>query len=336
KQLFDLISNQSMLKDTIDRFKIKIPVENIFINPNKNFIPEIKKQLPKFPPENIIAEPVPRNTASAIGLCCTYIYKKDPKAIAAFFPADHRISHEKKFVNYIVKSGKLAKKLQRIVLLGIKPTFPHTGLGYINIDKPIKNPYVEAYKIKKFIEKPKLSTAKKFFKSRKHLWNAGMYIAPVKVMLDAFKKHLPKSHLALQKIYDAIGTKQEQTVLKKYFPKMDNIPIDYGISEKEKNLIGIPADDIGWSDIGTWKTLFDELCLNNHEKVCNVIKGEVYPIDTDQSLIYGLSKPIATVGLRDTIIVDMPDITLVCHKDKTNEVRKVIELLKQKKKDKYL
>ncbi|MFA4930732.1 MAG: sugar phosphate nucleotidyltransferase [Patescibacteria group bacterium] len=337
KQLFNLISDQSMLKDTIDRFQGKIPIENIYINPNKNYISEIKKQIPDFPPENIIAEPVPRNTASAIGLCCTYIYKKDPQAVAAFLPADHRISNPKKFVNYILEAGKIAKKFQRIVLLGIKPTFPHTGLGYINIGKQINtHNKTEAYNIRQFIEKPDLKTAKKFFNSRSYLWNAGMYITPVKIMLDAFKKHLPDSSTALEKIATAIGTKHEKTALKKYFPDMENIPIDYGVSEKEKDLIGIPADDIGWSDIGTWKTLMDELCQNGDEKLCNVTKGEIYQVDTDNSLIYSLSKPIATVGVKDLIIVDTPDITLVCSKDKANDVKKIIDLLKANKQDKYL
>lgn len=337
KQLFNLITDQSMLKDTIDRFQTAFPIENIFINPNKKYIQEIKKQLPKFPTENIISEPIPRNTASAVGLCCAHIYKKDPKAVIAFLPADHYIANKKRFINYLKKAGKIANKFQNIVLLGIKPTFPHTGVGYFYIDKSIKNNLdIETYHIKKFVEKPDLATAKKFFKSRQYLWNAGMYIAPVNIMLDAFKKHLPTSYQYLSKISEAIGTKNEQTMVNKYFPLLENIQIDYGISEKEKNLIGIPADDIGWSDIGNWKTLFDELCQNDKEKSCNITKGEIYHIDTDGSLIYSLSKPIATVGIKDTIIVDTPDITLVCSKDKANDVKKIIDMLKQNKKDKFL
>jgi len=334
KQLFDLVTNNSMLQDTVTRFKPDFGVKNIFINTSLKYKAEIEAQFPKFPHDNIIYEPGPRNTSGAIAFSTAYAYYRDPNAVVAFLPADHVIKKEKQFIKDIKTAGKIAQKHQKIVLLGINPTYPAIEYGYINMDKPLKEngKNSDAYIVKSFVEKPDLTTAKRYLKSWRYLWNAGMFIAPVKVMMKAFKTHLPTDFKIIEKLIDCFGKKNEAALIKKYHAQLTSVAIDYSIMEKEKELLVLPVD-IEWNDIGTMSVLKDVLAENEKD---NITKGEVIDIDTQNCLIYGSNRLIATLGLKDTIIVDTEDALMICAKDKSAEMKKIIEKLKENKLDRYL
>lgn len=334
KQLFDLVTNNSMLQDTVKRFSQDFPVKNIFINTSLKYKPEILKQFPKFPHDNIIYEPGPRNTSGAIAFSTAFAYYRDPKAVVAFLPSDHVIKKEKQFIKDIKTAGKIAQKHQKIVLLGINPTYPAIEYGYINMDKPVKENGKDgkAYIVKSFVEKPDLATAKRYLKSWRYLWNAGMFIAPVKVMMEAFKTHLPQDYKIILKLVDSFGKKNEAALIEKYHAQLTSVAVDYSIMEKESELLVLPVD-IDWNDIGTLSVLKDVLADSDNE---NIVKGNIIDIDTSNCLIYGGKKLITTLGLKDIIIVDTEDALMICAKDKSAEMKKIIEKLKEKKLDKYL
>lgn len=333
KQLFELVSHQTLLQDTIERLLPTFSLDQIYIATNQKYIKEISKQVPKLPISNIISEPELRDTAACIGLATSIIHKKDPKAIIGVLPSDHYIEKKQKFIDILLAAEKLAIRENTITILGIKPTFPATELGYINSSRSAKSiTGHKVYHVRKFIEKPDLITAKKYFKSWKYFWNAGMFIYPAQKMLNSFKEFLPNSYTILQKIQLSLGTKKEKTVIQELYPSMDKISVDYGIMEKSNDLLVIPAD-IGWSDIGNWGSLKDVL---SPEEDANVTKGNLITIDTKGSLIYAGKKPIATIGVDNLIIVDTEDILMVCPKNKATEMKKLIEHLKQNGQDQYL
>jgi len=283
--------------------------------------------------ENIFSEPSTRDTSACIGLATLRIMKTDPQAIIAILSADHYIGNEKKFRQLLQKAGKLAKRDNKIVILGIKPTRPATEFGYINIGKSGKNiEKTKVFTVKKFVEKPDLPTAKKYIKSWKYFWNAGMFIYPVSVMMEKIAQNMPQNHKILMKISQHLGSKDENNQIKKLYEQMDKISIDYGVLERSSDLLMIPAD-INWNDIGTWGTLKDMLSNDDSD---NITKGNLITIDTTGSLIYGHKKTIITLGVEDMVIVDTDDVMLVCPKNKSADIKKIIELLKNKKLDQYL
>ncbi|HPH78914.1 MAG TPA: mannose-1-phosphate guanylyltransferase [bacterium] len=333
KQLFDLVSDQSMLKDTIDRLTPDFPIKNIFIATNHRYVDFIKKEIPQFPAQNILSEPSLRDTSACIGLATLRIMKIDPQANIAVLPSDHFIRHKKKFREILQKADKLATRENKIIILGIKPTRPATEFGYINISKSAKS--IDKYKVfqvKKFVEKPDLPTAKKYVTSWKYFWNAGMFIYPATVMMKKIAHNMPSNYKIFQQIDKIINTKQEKKLLADLYDQLEKISIDYGIMEKSPDLLVIPAD-IGWNDIGNWSALKDVLSDTNH---ANVTKGNLISIDTQGSLIYGSKKPIATIGVKNMIIVDTDDILFVCPKNKSADIKKIINYLKESNQDHFL
>ncbi len=333
KQLFDLVSNQTLLKDTIDRLVPQYPIDQIYIATNHNYVSEIRKQIPDFPAENIFSEPELRDTSACIGLATAKICKKDPDAVIAILPSDHYIEKETKFLKILACADKLCQRENQIVILGIQPTRPATELGYIHIKSGTKSINgCKVFRVKNFVEKPDIATAKKYVKSWRYFWNAGMFIYPAQVMLESFKKHMPQNYLITEKILAAIDTPQEKKVIDNEYKKYEKLSIDYGIMEKSDDLLMIPAD-IGWNDIGTWGALKDVLAI---DETANVTKGNLITIDTTGSLIYGSQKPIATIGIDNLVIVDTDDILMICPKDKTADMKKLVQHLKDTRQDKLL
>jgi len=310
KQLYALVNSESMIKNTVKRVLPVVSKENIFIATNTAQADKIAKELPELK-KNLIIEPAIRNTAPCIGLAALKL--KDKAEVVAFLPADHYIGNEKEFQKVLQKSFEVAKK-DYLVLVGIRPTDPDTGLGYIKMGQNIE---VDTYQVEKFVEKPDLATAKKYLASGQYLWNGGMFIAKPEVILDLFKKHAPKIIKSLAKNYK----------------KTPNISFDYAVAEKAKKVAVIPGD-FAWSDIGNWGKLLEMLSEKVGDNI--VIGSEHFGIDTSGCLIHGTERLVATVGLKDIIVVDTPDVVLVCHKDKAQEVKKIVEGLKDKGKEKYL
>ncbi|MBM2821027.1 MAG: mannose-1-phosphate guanylyltransferase [Candidatus Berkelbacteria bacterium] len=320
KQLYALVNNDSMIRNTVNRLIPVVGEKNIFIATNVNQAQEIAKELPELK-NNILIEPFVRNTAPCIGLGALKMI--ETAETVAFLPSDHYIGNVKEFQKVLKEAFRVAQK-DYLVLIGIRPTDPDTGLGYIEMGNNLEK---DVYKVRRFVEKPDLKTAQKYLKSGKFLWNGGMFIAKPKFILELFKKHSRGIYKNLENIKDSPKN------LNKIYEKMENISFDYAIAEKAEKIAVIPGD-FAWSDIGNWKKLLEMLSRKDQE---NTIVGcEHYGVETSGCLIHGTDRLVATIGLKDIIVVDTPDVVLICHKDKAQEVRKVVEILKLKGQEKYL
>lgn len=331
KQLHALITNKTLLQESIEQAMLSAKVEDIYISGNVNYENLLRNELGAVLENNLIIEPSRQETTAAIGLECIYISKKDPQAIIASIGSDHSIKNKKEFARLLNKAEKtLQKQPHKIICLGIKPRNSDTGYGYIKMGKKVSE---ELFQVENFYEKPNAAKAQEFFNQGDCLWNANIFIWRVDMILKLYDKYVPKMYRDLLKIKQAIGKSGEKAVINKIYPRLEKIAIDYAIIEKAKNILVIPAD-IGWSDIGDWARLKDELAASEEE---NVIKANHLGFDTKNSIVYSETKKlIATIGLENIIIVDTSDALLVCDKYRSAEIKKIVEELKKRKKNKYL
>lgn len=335
KQLHKLTSSKSMLRETLERVLPIAEPEEIFISTNQKFADKVVKELPEIPLKNIICEPERKDTAAACGLESVFIEKRFPGSTVASLGSDHFIRQPEEFRRLLAVAQKACEKHpEYLFCLGVRPHAPHTGYGYIELGEIFDEiEHKEIYKVAKFTEKPNLKKAKEFLASGRHLWNANMFLWNTKTLLSLYKKFLPKMHGSLMKIKEALETKEEQEVISAEYKKFEKIAIDYAIIEQASNVAALIFEG-DWSDIGDWANLKDELCDLEKE---NLARGEHLSIDTENSLIYGKNgKIIATIGIKDIVIVDSDDALLVCDKYRAQEVKKVVEKLKKEKKEKYL
>jgi len=331
KQIQPFIGNKTLLQKTFERLRSGFKLDDILVSANARHYSLIHKQIPALPKKNYILEPEKKDTAAAIGLVAAYLAKQNPKEVFLTANADHYIKNVKEYIRIIKLIGKVVKDNPAATgLVGIKPTYPETEYGYIKINKlfgQIGND--EIFYGEKFIEKPDFITAKKYFKAWDYLWNPAMFCWRADYLLSLFKKHLPKHYLHLNKIQKAVGTKSEKSVLNREFKKIKpSISIDYGIMEKIKKMLVVPAD-FDWVDVGHWRTVKDVL---SQKKDDNVIKGKYVGHDSKGNLIYSYSgKLIATAGVENMVIIDTEDCLLVCPKNRAHEIKKIVEELKKRK-----
>ncbi|HPN88252.1 MAG TPA: mannose-1-phosphate guanylyltransferase [Candidatus Omnitrophota bacterium] len=311
KQFLNIIGGTSLFKQAIDRMKTKIPSEQIMIVSNKRYKRLIDKDIfgLNIKKENILLEPSPKNTAPAIYWAAVRTLKKDPNAIMIVFPSDHYIEKKQKFLKILENAVCLAQK-DYLVTLGVTPTRPETGYGYIK-GKSLKEKGRKIFTVEKFTEKPDLMTAQQFVKSGNYYWNSGMFIFKVATILAAFKKYLP-----------AVCDVERRWAL------LPAVSIDYGILEKAKNVAVIPTGNIGWSDVGSWEALMDILPKN---KQGNIIKGNAVAMDCENTFILSDKRLVAVVGLKNMIVVDTGDAVLVCPKEKSQDVKEVINVFSKSK-----
>lgn len=331
KQLHALVSDKTMLQEALERALKAVKVEDIYVSGNKNNENILRKELGAVLESNLIIEPSRRETAAAIGLESIYIKKNNPKAVAASLGSDHVIKNSKEFTRLLLLAEKvITRHPDKILCLGIKPTAPDIGYGYIQLGKKI---VPEVYEVISFHEKPVLKIAKKYLAEGNFLWNANMFVWRIDTILKLYEKYLPKMHEQLKQIEKAINTPQERKVIAHIYPKMEKMAVDYAIIEKARDILAIPAS-VGWSDIGDWARLKDELALREED---NVIRGNHIGVDTKNTLVYSeTGKLIATVGLRNKIIVETEDALLICDKYRSADVKKILEELKKKKQTKFL
>jgi mannose-1-phosphate guanylyltransferase len=336
KQFQKLVSDRTMLQDTLARLDFLKP-NDIYVSTNAEYETTVREQTKgEIPSSHIILEPALRDTAPSIGLAATYLAKKYPKEVMAVIYADHLIQKKDEFVKKIKVAEKLAKEENTLNIIEVKAKFPNVNLGYVKIGKMLKEMNgVEIFSFEKFTEKPDLKTAIAFLNSYKYLWNTGLYVWRVETILNKFKKHLPHTYAKLQHIQKAIGTKNEKTAIHKFYPLCDKISIDYGVMEKidPREVRIIPAE-LGWSDVGTWDSIFSELVQGSKN---NLVKARHVGIDTQGSLIYGTKdKLIATIGVKDLVIVETPDAILVCDKKRSHDVKKLVEKFRKSRLKKLL
>ena len=319
-------SGRTMIQETVDRILPLVKKEDVFIASSEAYRELIREQLPEIPEENILYEPVPRNTAPCIGWCAGVIRERYGDAVMIVLPSDHLIRQPKLFRNALKSAVRTAEETGGLVTLGIAPSAPETGYGYIRYNSDEETGGGNAFPVKRFVEKPDLETAKEYLLSGEYLWNSGMFVWKVSVVLKAFKELLPEHYTLLEKAGEAKGTTAEKNALHTAFEQMRPISIDYGVMEKAQNAYVIPSS-FGWDDVGSWPAVGR---YNQGNEQGNVTWGDVVAVDSAHCIVQGGEKLIALVGMEDTIVVDTKDALLVCAKDSVGEIRKVLDELKKK------
>lgn len=331
KQFLSLTDDgKTMIQLTVERIRPLVELEDVYIATNKNYKELVKQQLPGLPEENILCEPVGRNTAPCIGLGAVHVAKKYDDAVMIVLPSDHLIKHNDIFAETFTNACSLAEEGENLVTVGITPNYPETGYGYIKYDSTAKNG--ESYPVQRFVEKPDLETAKSYLADGSYLWNSGMFVWRVSTILDCFKKYMPSTYDGLLKIKEAVGTPQEDTVLEKEFPNLESQSVDYGIMEKAENIYTL-AGNFGWDDVGSWLAVGR---IKQNDENGNVVNGNVVAVNTKNCVIEGADKLIATVGLRDVVVVDTKDATLITTKENAGEIKQVLAKLRESGRNEYL
>lgn len=323
KQLLRIDGGETLIQQTIGRVTPIIPLDHIYIVTNKNHAEQIRLQVQDIKKENFIIEPAAKNTAAAVGLSAVYLHYKNPEAIMCVLSADHVIRHKDRFLEILKGSFKAAQE-GYLVTIGIKPNRPETGYGYIEAGDRIDFP--AAFSVKRFIEKPDIAKATEYIRDGHYYWNSGMFVWKSSIIIEEIGKHMPALFKGLKEIESSISKGDEESVARKVFSKLEPTSIDYGVMERSNKVAVIPAD-LGWSDVGSW-TALDE--ISRRDKDGNVITGNVIDVDSRDSILYASNRLVATLGLRDMVVVDTEDATLVCRKDRAQDVKKIVEELKRR------
>jgi len=326
KQLIRIFGENTMIQDTVSRLEGLVPPERILIITNKVQKLRIKDQLPQIPPENIIDEPFGKNTAACIGLASVIISKKCEDAVTLVLPSDHLIKDVEEFRNNLKSAAEFANNSKGLVTIGIKPTKPETGYGYIqfNDEQVAKN----IHKVLTFAEKPNLETAKSFIEAGDFLWNSGMFIWRVDSILKEFKKFLPDLFFGLEEIKSSIDTPDFERVLTNVYGQLKSISIDYGVMENSPNVF-ITKSTFDWNDVGSWEAVYE---LTEKDSDNNASVGDVYTVQSSGSYIYSPQKFAAVIGMENTIVINTNDALLICSREKTQDVKLVVDYLKMNQK----
>ncbi len=333
KQFVDLFGEHTLLQKSYNRITPLVPPENIYVVTGARYADLVCAQLPSLPPENVIAELAKRNTAPAAGLGALHIRRRDPHGTMIVLTADHLIRKGDHF-RAAISAAAQAAETGALVTLGIHPTSPATGFGYIEQGAFLGAfDGFDTYRVVRFTEKPDHATAAAFFASERYYWNSGMFIWRVDALMAEIARQIPDLHAALEAIDAAVGTPQEQEVIERIWYGLDKVSIDYGVMEGAENVAVVPVD-IGWSDVGSWASLYEEAA---DAPGANVVQagGELLAMDTEGCLVHS-SKLIATVGIRDLVIVDTGDVLMICPRDRTQDVRKLAERLEEQGRECYL
>ncbi|NQU77690.1 mannose-1-phosphate guanylyltransferase [Candidatus Falkowbacteria bacterium] len=337
KQFIKLTNEKTPLENTLERFLNDYSMDDIYISTDPANEKIIKEILPDFPLENIIIEPEKRDNAPAMGFVALVLSLKFPDEPFAFIPTDSHIENPQRFIECLKVAEKLIIDTGKMLDIGIEAELPSTTLGYTKIGDKYKTINdVEVYHFAGQTEKPDLATAKKYLKTGDYLWHANHYMWTPRLLLEAYEKYAPEHNKHLFNIYEALLEGDEEKVKQEY-SKMEKISIDYAITEKmDPSEVLIIKGDFGWSDIGAFDILYDKL-KEQADKDGNVVKANHTGVDTKNCLIFGQeNKKIATIGLSDLAIIDTPDTLLICPKEKSQDVKKIVEKLKDEGEDKYL
>ncbi len=333
KQFLDILNvGKTLIQATFDRFAQFIPEENIYVVTADNYKDIVIKQLPRIKEANILCEPSRKNTAPCIAYISYKLETLNPEANLICAPADHLITDEESFKNICLDALNFTAHIKALLTLGIKPTNPNTGYGYIQFE-----PYSvsdNVYKVKTFTEKPDRELAKTFVASGDFLWNAGIFVWQIKNIIKAFEKLLPEIHEVFDAERASFNTAKETEAIERIYPQCVNISIDYGIMEKADNVYVIPSS-FGWSDLGTWTSAYETL---EKDYLDNAVAGNnVMIIDATKNMVHAdNNKLVLLQGLEDFVVVDTPDVLLICKKDKEQEIKEYVAEIKRNKGEKYI
>lgn len=330
KQLLKILDNTTMIQATVERLEGLVDKKNIYVITNQVQRPEIINQLKDVPEENIIEEPFGRNTAACIGYASVLIQHKDKDAVTMVLPADHIIKEKENFHSVMKNAADFANESNGLVTIGIKPTRPETGYGYIQIDEKAVRDNI--YKVYTFAEKPNYATAVRFLESGDFLWNSGMFIWKTETILDEMNNHMPDLYEGLDKISKSLGLENEKETVSNIYGQLKKISIDYGIMEKSSKVY-LTKGEFPWSDVGSWEEVYQ---LSDKDNDGNAVKGNVYTELVNDSYIYSPDKFTAVIGVDNIIVINHEDSVLICRRDKAQEVKNVVDHLKYNNMHDYL
>lgn len=322
KQFLSLTSDgETMIQKTVKRLSPLVSAEDIFIVTNVAYADLVNDQLPDVPRENILCEPCARNTAPCIAFAAAIIQKKYGDAMMLVLSSDHLIGYENIYIKTLQTAIRTAEEGNNLVTIGITPAYPETGYGYINFGKEAG----DAYEVERFVEKPDLPTAKKYLASGKYLWNSGMFVWKASAIMYNMKQFMPEIHDGAVRIGDSYGTDSYEETLIKEFTAFTSESVDFGIMEKASDIYTIPGS-FGWDDVGSWLAVER---INETDDKKNYFDGDVIAVDSERTTVCGGKRLVAAIGTRDIVIVDTDDVLLVCSKNNTQDVKKVIAQLKE-------
>jgi mannose-1-phosphate guanylyltransferase len=335
KQLLALDGKQTMIQQTVARLLALAPANNFWIITNEDLRRAIAKQLPKLPKTQVLAEPVGRNTAPAVGLAAFLLLQENPEAVIGMFPSDHVIADEERYRETLQRGIEIAAAGANIVVLGIRPNRPETGYGYIEASSWFQG---EALRVRRFTEKPDAEKAAEFVAAGNYFWNSGMFLWSARTLADALREHLPKTAPLLEEIAAAFGTRNFSAVFRRLYPKCDNISVDYAVLEPRSakgehagNIFCLPAD-FGWNDLGSWAALHEHHSSKTSPPEGNLVAGSgVFLLNARGNYIYAPGKFVAAVGVSDLVVVETPDALLITTLQHAQDVGKVVKYLDEKK-----
>src|SRR3954447_802025 len=333
KQFLDILNTgKTLIQSTFERYASFLPAENIFVITVDEYVDIVKEQLPQLDPSNILAEPARKNTAPCIAYMAFKLIQKNPEASLIVAPSDHLVLDNEEFKNVTFKALEFTAHMKAFVTLGIKPTYPNTGYGYIQFETlAVAN---DIFKVKTFTEKPDIEIARTFLASGEFLWNAGIFIWKVESIIKAFEQYQPEMYEVFVAEQQFFNTTEEQNALERIYPLCTNISIDYAIMEKANNVYVIPSS-FGWSDLGTWNSAYDNL---EKDYLGNAAAGDnVMIIDATKCMVSAPHEKLLVLqGLDDFVVVDAEDVLLICKRDNEQQIKEYVAEVKRNKGDKYL
>ncbi len=335
KQLLPLNSKKSMIQETVERLLPLAKAKRFWVITNDDLRAPIVRQLKKLDKQQIIAEPVGRNTAPAIGLAAFLLEKRDPNAVIGMFPSDHVITNEKRFRDDIQRATEIAAKGANIVVIGIRPTRAETGYGYIEAGRESQKGVLQ---VRRFTEKPTAEVAEDFVKAGNFFWNSGMFVWGARTLADALREHLPKTAPLLEEIAAAYGTRKFEKTFAKLYPKCENISVDYALLEPRsakgegKSGIYCILAGFGWNDLGSWTALYEHRNAGGKDNANVIAAGQSFTLNAEGNFIHSnADKFVAVVGVKNLVVVETDDALLITTREHAQDVGKVVKYLDEKK-----
>jgi mannose-1-phosphate guanylyltransferase len=333
KHLLDINGEKSLIRETVDRIAPLVSPERTLIVTGRSHAVELIRLLPEIPPENILIEPVGRNTAPCIGLAALIIQKRVGDAVMLVLPSDHRIEDEIEFRRVLQTAAARATSGKTLLTIGIKPTGPETGYGYLEEGEIVgTDGKLAVYRVRSIREKPDPATAGRFLKKGGFLWNSGMFVWKASTILGEISRFLPDLYAGLIEIENALGRNSEDAVLERIYPSLRSVSIDYGVMEKAKDVLVIPGD-FGWSDLGSWDSLWE---VSRKDESRNVVRGRLIGVNASGLLVYSPKKLVSVVDVQDILVVETDDALLICRRGSSQEVRRIVEKIEQEGLKEYL
>lgn len=345
KQLLDIIGGETMLRQTVERLHPAVELRNVWAVTNAEQAAGVRRELRGIPASHILREPVGRNTAAAIGLAAIHLAREHGDALMAVLPSDSYILDGSRYRRLVRAALALADTPEDLVVLGVPPTRLETGYGYIERGDISARPHgVAAYEVLRFTEKPARFVARRYFVSTKHLWNAGMFFWRVSTFLENLQRFLPATHAALAEIARTIGTPRYAPALRRIYPRLENISVDYAVMEPATRMrpsarglrnsviqaprVSVIPAEVGWSDIGSWAAVYELLAPR---RGANVSAGSLFSLDATGNFFWSPKKFVAAIGVRDLVLVETADAILLCSRHRSQDVGTVVKWLEQKK-----